>query len=194
MSNKSPAFQWYPKDFLADENVVLMSLEEQGAYVRLLCYCWLEGSIPGDVEQLARLCQTDADHMRVLWNALDKCFNLRGQEGGQRYVHLRLEAEHRKQDKHREAKSRAGSVGAKSRWEKAENGSAIVLPLADNGDLPLAENGSSSSTASSSSPTDTYTASFEEWWNHYPRKVEKRTAFKAWKARLRAGVTVLRSW
>lgn len=34
----------------------------------------------------------------------------------------------------------------------------------------------------------TYPADFEEFWWEYPRKTEKRSAFKAWKARLKGGV------
>lgn len=43
--NKSPAFQFYPKDFLTDINVISMSLEERGAYITLLCYDWLEDGL-----------------------------------------------------------------------------------------------------------------------------------------------------
>jgi len=38
--NNSPAFQFYPADYLADPNVDMMTLEQQGAYVRLLCHAW----------------------------------------------------------------------------------------------------------------------------------------------------------
>lgn len=34
---------------------------------------------------------------------------------------------------------------------------------------------------------DGYTPEFEEFWDHYPRKVEKKRAFRVWKARLREG-------
>ena len=37
--------------------------------------------------------------------------------------------------------------------------------------------------------TDTYTSAFEQFWATYPRRVEKRKAFKAWQARLRQGVS-----
>ena len=58
MSKKrSPAFQFYAADYLADENVQLMSMEEEGCYVRLLAYCWREGSVPAEPEKLARLCK-----------------------------------------------------------------------------------------------------------------------------------------
>lgn len=33
-----------------------------------------------------------------------------------------------------------------------------------------------------------YTPEFEEFWAHYPRKIEKKRAFRVWKARLREGV------
>jgi uncharacterized protein YdaU (DUF1376 family) len=55
MSNKSPAFQFYPQDYLSSARVAEMSLEEEGAYIRLLCYCWTTGSIPADPERCARL-------------------------------------------------------------------------------------------------------------------------------------------
>ncbi|NNG67323.1 hypothetical protein [Caldanaerobacter subterraneus] len=35
---------------------------------------------------------------------------------------------------------------------------------------------------------DGYTQEFDEFWEYYPRKIEKKRAFRAWKARLREGV------
>jgi hypothetical protein len=37
---------------------------------------------------------------------------------------------------------------------------------------------------------DGYTQEFEEFWRHYPRKIEKKRAFRAWKARLKEGVKI----
>ena len=53
---KSPAFQFYPKDFMSDEKQAVMELAEVGAYIRLICVCWEEGSIPRDMKRLAKLC------------------------------------------------------------------------------------------------------------------------------------------
>ncbi len=53
--NKSPAFQWYPKDILSSARVQEMSLAEEGAYRRALDFCWLNGSLPADTEKLARV-------------------------------------------------------------------------------------------------------------------------------------------
>ena len=52
---KAPAFQFYPGDWLGSQRVTLMSLEEEGAYIRLLSYCWQHGSIPREPEKIARL-------------------------------------------------------------------------------------------------------------------------------------------
>src|SRR6185312_11765498 len=53
---KSPAFQFYPNDFLGSGSVAAMTLEEIGAYVLLLCYEWNEGGLPDDLDRLARYC------------------------------------------------------------------------------------------------------------------------------------------
>lgn len=124
--DKRPSFQWYPKDYLADENVVLMSLEEQGAYVRLMCFCWLEGSIPCELPKLARLCGVSPADMERLWTGVENCFV----RVGDRMTHPRLDTERKKQDAYKEAKKKAGRKGAKAKHDKAKAGSATVLPQA----------------------------------------------------------------
>ena len=52
---KSPAFQFYPTDYLGSQRVQMMTLDEEGAYIRLLSYCWQHGTIPSDPAQAARL-------------------------------------------------------------------------------------------------------------------------------------------
>ena len=55
MAKKPPSFRFYPDHWLGSERVALMTLEEEGAYIRLLCFCWRHGSIPSDPEKIARL-------------------------------------------------------------------------------------------------------------------------------------------
>lgn len=54
---KLPYFPFYPADWLSSPNVMCASLEEQGAYIRLLCACWLSPncSIPNDNKKLSIL-------------------------------------------------------------------------------------------------------------------------------------------
>ncbi len=55
--SKSPAFQFYPKEWLSSMDIMLMTPEQEGAYIRLLCICWESGdcSIPDDDKQLSML-------------------------------------------------------------------------------------------------------------------------------------------
>jgi len=129
MADKRPAYQWYPKDYLADEHVALMTLEQEGAYRRLLDYCWLHESIPADMGAMGLLCRVDSSRMAELWQGIEPCFQIEGD----RYVNRRLNRERFKQDSHRESKQKAGRAGAKARWDKDKNGSAKNLPLANHG-------------------------------------------------------------
>lgn len=54
-SDRSPAYQWYPKDYDTDEAVKLMTYEQEGIYRRLLDHQALHGSIPEDPAQIAML-------------------------------------------------------------------------------------------------------------------------------------------
>jgi len=74
VTDKRPAFQWYPKDHLTDLNVLPMTLEEEGAYRRLMDYCWLTGYIPSDTKGMAPLCGCQPDRMAELWVAIEPCF------------------------------------------------------------------------------------------------------------------------
>lgn len=66
--NKLAYFPFFPADFLSSSTVQLMSLEEQGAFTRLLCFAWDDGSIPADISKIARLCGVSTARMKVLWS------------------------------------------------------------------------------------------------------------------------------
>lgn len=148
---KSPAFQFYPSDFLSDENVAVMSNQEVGCYMKLMCYCWREGSIPSDISKLARLCGEDSSAMAKLWLSIELCFTEDPENTG-RLIHPRLEEEREKQESHRQERSDSGLKGAKSRWGNRKQ--RIAKPSQKNGSAmkePMANDGSSSSPSSSSS-------------------------------------------
>lgn len=158
----TPAFQFYPADFLSDENVALMTNQAVGCYIKLICYCWREGSIPKQIPQLARLCGEDLDSMLILWKSLKRCFKpARGKDAG-RLIHPRLEKERHKQVAFKSDRSRAGRKGAEALWNKkaAEtpshtlaNGStqqvAMLEPMANDGSLSSSSSLSLSSSSSS---------------------------------------------
>jgi uncharacterized protein YdaU (DUF1376 family) len=140
---KSPAFQWYPNDFMGDVNVQLMDWTQRGIYVWLIGLCWLQKSIPSDIGSLAKITNTSIGYWEENGSNILRCFNV--SKSGQ-LIHPRVEREREKQRAYKEKKQIAGEIGAKSRWSKSSNSnkihaSAILLPLA---------NDSSSSSSSSS--------------------------------------------
>jgi uncharacterized protein YdaU (DUF1376 family) len=153
MAKRAPAFQFYPSDFISDEHVALMSLEQRGAYITLLCYCWREGSIPADMGLLGRLCAVDGQAMTTLWPGLKSCF-IEADGDASRLLNPRLEIERRKQDEHRQKLSEAGKAGANSTWgkEKGKDGRAMAGPMAKPPASPSRRHrpGSGSSSSSSS--------------------------------------------
>ncbi|RSK50076.1 DUF1376 domain-containing protein [Hymenobacter rigui] len=151
---KAPAFQFYAADYLADEQVMLMSLEEEGAYIRLLAYCWREGSIPADEALLARLCKgATANVIRVVI----ECFQP-DDNRPDRLVHPRLEEERAKQQVWRNKSSEGGRKSAEKRWGKKESQPNGSHPYNGgnkggfNGGVTLHSSSSTSSTSSDKTP------------------------------------------
>lgn len=113
VSGKSPAFQFYAAEWLADEHVRLMTLEQTGAYIDALAICWREGSIPACPDMLARLigkgCTREiAAHVQLRFN-----LSSTGQLNGEvRLEHKRLNLEREKQRIRSAQMSKAGKKSA----------------------------------------------------------------------------------
>jgi len=122
VSNKSPAFQFYPADYLADFRVSQLTLAEEGIYIRLLCHLWLTLYLPSDTKSLLR-CVGKGIKVASLKNVL-KLFVL--SDDGTHYTHKRLDKERLKQSEYRKKKQEAGRLGGK---QKAENSSTANLLL-----------------------------------------------------------------
>ena len=109
-----PAFQFYPKDFLTDSKVVRMSNTEVGIYMRLLCYCWLDGDLPLETEALASMARTPIKQFTKLWehSIVKTCFHL-GEDG--RLHQKRLDAEREKQQDFKRRQGDNGRLGGRPR-------------------------------------------------------------------------------
>jgi uncharacterized protein YdaU (DUF1376 family) len=71
VTNKAPAYQWYPKDYDTDEAVKLMTYEQEGIYRRLLDHQALHGSIPSDPREIAKLVpKISFKRFLTLWPAM----------------------------------------------------------------------------------------------------------------------------
>lgn len=114
---KSPAYQWYPRDYMSDALVVSMTLEQEGAYRRLLDVCWLEGGLPTDLDKLWRLAKAKSRERfeRQIWPIVQKKFAVENSL----WKNSRLEIERSKQAKLRKirqlaARGKKFSTGAKA--------------------------------------------------------------------------------
>jgi uncharacterized protein YdaU (DUF1376 family) len=200
MSN--PAFQFYPADHLADANVQMMTLEEEGAYIRLLSYCWREGTIPADNASLSRLCKGASDEVI---NSVKRMFVLDRtdvQTEVQRLRHPRLDEEREKQRLFIKKQSAAGVASGKSRRKKkllAEPAFDLVRTKPEpkrtlhllSSDIntpptPSSEGELVSSEPNKSNPkvvtlvTQEQQTWFEEFWREYWRPVAKKPAQAAY--------------
>jgi uncharacterized protein YdaU (DUF1376 family) len=108
---KSPAYQRYSKDYLASVRVQMMTLAEEGAYNRLMEYCWINGSIPSDASKVARLvgkgCSIEI--AKVCLEMFEP-----HPDDPEKMVHDRLEIEREKQIHNSKARKRA----SEARWNK----------------------------------------------------------------------------
>lgn len=143
---KAPAFQWYAADYLADEHVQMMTLEEEGIYIRLLSYCWREGSIPADPESAAKLVGKGAS--TTLTRVVQARFN-QDPTNASRMVHPRLEVEREKQrnwhDKSAEGGKISAQIRANKRLTESKGGSTTLARVVQ----PKVNSSSSSSSSSS---------------------------------------------
>ncbi len=162
-STKSPAFQFYPKDFLSDENVRVMSLQECGAYIRLIALCWIEGTLPVDTERLARLVGVPLATFRKIWPALDPCFRAHP-TNSDRLIHPRLEREREKQENFRRRQSDNGRRGGRPKKPEESHEKAMGFETESGGFSRLKPNQSQPGLArksSSSSVCDLQSSSAE---------------------------------
>jgi uncharacterized protein YdaU (DUF1376 family) len=119
---KRPAFQFYPGDWLGSQRVSLLTLEEEGAYLRLLASCWQHGSIPSDPDKIARLIGKGSS--TNLATTLATMFQQHPTESTL-LVHDRLEREREKQDAWSEKCREGGKKSAELR--KLSKGSSTLV-------------------------------------------------------------------
>lgn len=154
MSSKPPAFQFYPQDYLASTRVAEMTLEEEGVYIRLLCYCWSAGSIPKDPERCAKLAGKGCSVETA--TVVQRSFNEHPTDS-QRLVHDRLDIERENQRKRREQAAEAGKESAKRRKSpKQTYQDNAIQPSVNNDRSTNVQQNVNPSSSSSSSSSDLY--------------------------------------
>jgi len=106
---KAPAFQFYADDFIG--GTVVLTAEDVGAYMRLLCYQWGNGAIPSRKELVDRIagCVVGPDVMSKFNDGKNP----------------RMEREREKQAEYRSQQSAKGKASAQARFNR---GSTVVQP------------------------------------------------------------------
>ena len=176
----APAFQFYPDDFLG--GTMILSQDEVGAYIRLLCHQWTRGALPADPAKLRRLAGGPVSE-EVLAK-FDK-----GEDGQLR--NGRMEAVRAKLQHFQTLQREKGLKSAAARKHPA-NGSTAVQPRflngglsvpteAQPGELPEGQPPTNSPVSSLQSPnkgvanplgSSLTTPPFEGAWNHPAEEAE----------------------
>jgi uncharacterized protein YdaU (DUF1376 family) len=163
---KRPAFQFYPGDWLGSQRVSLLTLEEEGAYLRLLASCWQHGSIPSDPGMIARLIGKGAS--TTLATTLATMFQ-QHPFNPTLLVHDRLEKEREKQDAWSEKCREGGRKSAEMR--KIGKGSSSVVEGLSEGSSNKKATLQSSITITNKErlefPATLQTPEFEKAWEEY---------------------------
>ena len=120
---ESPAFQFYPKDWLTSERTRVMGAEARGYYMDLLSYAWLKKGLPTALRDLAVLLSVPRSKMQRLWVVLGPSWV----EHQGRLINTRQEEEREKQNLYRQRQKDA----ANKRWESRGIPDAVAT------DIPL---------------------------------------------------------
>jgi uncharacterized protein YdaU (DUF1376 family) len=108
---KPPAFQFYAREWLAEDTLGL-TLEEKGAHIDLLALAWLDGGIPTDAGRLARILRVSPRQFAKLWPAVAE----RWHPEGDRLVNRKMEEYRGELASFKAERSEAGRRGAEKRW------------------------------------------------------------------------------
>lgn len=139
MENKLPAFLFYANDFMG--STYDMELNSIGAYIKLLCYQWVNGYIPNDEKKIQKIISANTNEFKEIWKELKQKFILQ-----ENYlINKRLENIRKEALEFKERSSERGKKGADGRWHKQCTSNAQAMPNT------MLKNGLSSPSSSPSS-------------------------------------------
>ena len=124
---KDPAFLFYATTWLQSAETNSMTLEQQGAYLRLLCFAWLHGNIPADREEIRALLGLALAPQEVferVWSGrLPRCWvEMPGTPG--RLINERQEHERQERRQKSEEMRERGQAGGKQSAEQRASAAA----------------------------------------------------------------------
>ena len=142
-----PFFPIYANELLADEDFQSWSPAERGCWLTLTARCWSDGSIPSNIERMAKLCSCNAEEMLKHWPSISSKFEESQTEG--RLISRRIEKERLLAISKAEKISSRGKSGATARWAKEKE---VMLKHCLSNAKGILDDGTSPSPSPSPSP------------------------------------------
>jgi uncharacterized protein YdaU (DUF1376 family) len=119
MEQTAPAFQLYASDTIADKHYRLMSLEERGLLLSLLCECWVNRSVPADPDELGKWLGFQGGVIKAALSS--RVVSFFSPCNGE-LINPKLERYRKELEERREKMSKGGIRGAKAKWRKVSEG------------------------------------------------------------------------
>lgn len=173
---RSPSFQFYADDFLA--GTCDMSMEEVGAYIRLLCAQWSKQKLRDDAQILMRIMGATPQEFDRIWPVLSPKFGMRIEDG---IGNPRLEAVRDVQLTRSKNGSKGGKAKGKQKPSKTQAKKAGVRSM-ETGD----GDGDRKEEMRIGDGEDAH-SDFDRFWAAFPsgRKTDKARARKAWESAIK---------
>ena len=165
-----PYYKWFWQDWRANRKAQRMNYIERGLYRELLDECWVEGSIPNNLNILAEICGCPNDVMANAWQVLESCFKLVEDV----YINEKMESLRTEKDTERLVKALNGKKGGvskslniKEEIIKSKQVLASAKQVLASANIEEKRRGE-------------YTDEFELFWKLYSKPVGKVNTFKEW--------------
>ena len=182
---KRPYMPFYGREFYQDENVMLMTLEQEGAFKRLLWNCWQEGSIPSDLAKLAAICKNTPLKIfeKRIWPALKVCFT--PTEDG-RLINNKIERVRQESQKYRDGQSERGRLGAEKRWNRHRR--AAPPPDPRGAAATPSPDPATAAPSAEPEPDSPLWQAWQRFIEQYPNRIEVDFAAQTWLSLVTSGV------
>lgn len=164
-----PWMPLYVADYLADTGH--LSTIEHGAYMLLIMHYWSKGGLPDDDKRLASIARASLEQWSDMRGTIAEFF-------GDGWKHERIESELENAAKAYERRAAAGKAGGKAKAEKASN--ATAMPEQSYSNHTHTHTHTHNKKEGAIAPkTRASKTDFEAWYQHYPHKVGRGQAEKA---------------
>jgi uncharacterized protein YdaU (DUF1376 family) len=150
---RDPAMPVYVADWFASESIILMTLEQEAGYMRLLMHSWASGdcTIPDDDEKLAALSRLGPKWLEGSGAVIRRCFRRKRARGERRLWNEKLSELWKERREYVEQCRQAGLKSAKARGYAGNVRSTDVATERQQNPQRKGNSSSSSSLSSSSS-------------------------------------------